>query len=195
MKNYVWLWLIGAASLSWALSATIVHVILLWQDPTTKKWDILLSQNVGTAIWTDFDNTGDQEAIPFAEATIRDFTRGRYNERNAPLETAIDLIQYGQHFFFVPVTERLEGRIMRKARNKYKHDFTWVSVENFLGAAPIADNRQRKSGPITAEPNLREVVRIVWPEVKKRCIGCPKENGQAKEAVSTKDATKNRQND
>jgi hypothetical protein len=150
-----------------------VHVILLWQDPITKKCEILLSRNVGTAIWTDFDRTGSQEPISFAKATIRDFTRGRYNEKNAPLEKSIDLIQYGQHFFFVPVTERLQGgRIMRKARNIYKYDFTWVPIEDFLGYAPLYDYRLKKSGYITADPNLREVIRIVWPEVQKRCIGC-----------------------
>jgi hypothetical protein len=173
MENCRKLWWVSAACISWTLNATIVHVILLWQDPVTKKCEILLSRNVGTAIWTDFDNTGDQEPLSFAKATIRDFTRGRYNENNAPLEKAIDLIQYGQHFFFVPVTERLQGgRMMRKARNTYKHDFTWVPIEDFLGYAPLYDYRLKKSGYITADPNLREVVRIVWPEVQKRCIGC-----------------------
>ena len=167
MKQGIKLLLAGMVCITLSLSATIVHVVLLLQDPATKKWEILLSRNVGTALWTDFDNTGSQEPVAFAKATIRDFTNGRYNELNAPMEKAIDLIQYGQHFFFVPVTERLYGRTMRKARNKHKHDFTWVPMDEFLGYRPVYDSRLKKSGLITAEPNMRAVVRIVWPEVQK----------------------------
>ena len=164
--------LISLACMSWALSAVVVHVILLWQDPATQKWQMLLSRNVGVAIWTDFDRTGDQDPLDFAKATIRDFTRGRYNEHNVPLENSIDIILYGQHFFFAPVNERLQGgRLMRKARNRYKHDFTWVPMEDYTSYKPLQDYRLKKSGRITADPNLREVVRIVWPEVQKKFEG------------------------
>jgi hypothetical protein len=164
------LWLIGFCFMAWSISATIIHVILLWHDQTTKKWEILLSRDSGTAIWTDFDHTGQGNAQLFARSTIRDFTRGRYNEKNAPLHSAIDLIQYDQHFFFVPVVERVDDFAMRRARNMYKRDFVWVPLEEFLGYSTVHDRRQRKSDLITVEPNLRAVVRILWPEFEKRLV-------------------------
>ena len=148
--------------------ATIVHIIPLWQDKKTKKWEIMLSRNTGTALWTDFDHASKGEPYVVARATIKDFTRGRYNEKNMPLKSGVDLIEYGQHFWFVPVSERVDNWSMRKARNSFKMDFTWVSMDEFLGFTPVHDPRQRKSGRITADPNLRATVRILWPEVQKK---------------------------
>jgi hypothetical protein len=143
-------------------------VIPLWQDKVTKKWEILISRNAGTAIWTDFDNEGKQDPRQLAIKTLHDFTRARYNEKNAPLSSAIDLIQYGQHFWFVPVVSRVEDKAMRMARNQEKRDFVWVPIDKFLALETIHDPRQRKSGRITIDHNLREAMRILWPDVSKK---------------------------
>ena len=102
------------------VNATVVHVIPLWYDQGSKSWEILVSRNAGTAIWTAFDNTGTGDLISLAHSTIRSFTHGRYNEKNAPLAAAIDFFQYDQYFFFVPVLQQLDDKVMRKARNKKK---------------------------------------------------------------------------
>lgn len=149
-------------------NATIIHVIPLWVDHATKKWEILLSRNPGMAVWTDFDSISQQDPLALARDTISKYSRGRYCEKNAPLNSAIDSIQYGQHFFFLPVKWQVDNSEMRKARNKYKRDFVWIPMEEFVGYDPVFDHRQKKSGRITADPNLRAAVRILWPDIQKR---------------------------
>ena len=121
---------------TWYVHATVVHIIPLWYDPVTKNWDVLVSRNAGTAMWTDFDNTAKGDLLSLARSTISSFTHGRYNEKNAPLSSAIDLIQYDQHFFFVPVLHRLDDAAMRKARNRKKSEFTWVQASVLTGYGP-----------------------------------------------------------
>lgn len=153
---------------TWYAGATIVHIIPLWYDQKTKNWDVLVSRNAGTAIWTDFDNTGTGDAISMARSTIRSFTRGRYNEKNAPLSSAIDMIQYDQHFFFVPILQHLDDKAMHKARNRNKSEFTWVPSTVLAGYSQVNDHRKRKSGRITIDPNFRATFRIIWPDVTKK---------------------------
>jgi hypothetical protein len=156
--------------------ASIVHVLPVWYESCEKQWYMLLGRNIGTSLWTAFDNEGPQEPIPLGIETLQKYTKGRYNLRNAPVDTALAAVVYGQHFFAVPVTERLSPKILRKARNSKKTDFTWVSVKELIGEGDVIDRRQRKSGCITVEPNFRATLRVIWTEFSKKLEnnGCVK---------------------
>ena len=168
MRQIMRLTLAGFCLVMCYACATVVHVIPLWYDTTTKNWEILLGRNTGTAIWTDFDHGGTEDPITLARSTIKNFTHNRYNEKNAPLESGIDIINSNQHFFFIPVTEKLDNLAMRRARNNTKSEFTWVSASVLAGYGQVLDPRKRKSGRITVEPNFRATFGLLWPEVTKK---------------------------
>ena len=159
------------------LCASIVHVLPIWYEDCEKQWYMLLGRNIGTALWTAFDNEGPQEPVPLGIKTLHNYTKGRYNLHNAPVDTALAALVYGQYFFVVPVTERLSPKILRKARNSKKTDFVWVPIQELLGDGDVIDRRQRKSGKITVEPNFRMTMRVIWPEFSRKleetCIKKP----------------------
>lgn len=167
---------------AWCLKATGLHIVPLWYVKETKSWEVLVSRNAGTAFWTDFYNTGTADPILLAQSTIKSFTRGRYNESNAPISGAFSVIQSDQHYWFTPVLQRLDDKVMRKARNCKKSDFTWVPAQVLAGYSQVYDRRKRKSGCITVEPNFREAFRILWPGVEKKL----QENSTAVKACAVK---------
>jgi hypothetical protein len=144
--------------------ASMVHVLPIWYEVRENRWYMLLGRNIGSALWTAFDNEGPQEPIPLGIATLQESTKGRYNLRNAPVDTALATMVHRHHFFIVPVTERLSSKQMRKARNSKKTDFTWVPVKELIGFGDVIDKRRRKSGRITVEPNFRQTLRLIWSE-------------------------------
>ena len=159
---------IGLIFVVWYANANVVRIIPLWSDPKTKSWEVLVSRNIGTALWSDFSSTGTERPGMLARATMREFTRGRYNETNAPLKTAIDLVQGNEQIFFVPVLQKVDDKAMRKARNMKKSEFTWVPASVLAGYEPVHDPRKKKSGLITIEPTFRSTFRILWPAVAQK---------------------------
>lgn len=153
----------------WQVVATVVHITPLWYDQKTKNWEILVGRNTGTALWTDFDQAGSEDYRVLAKSDIRILTHGRYNEKNAPIAGSVDIVENDQHFLFLPVSERLDYKVLhKKAKNIKKREFAWVPVTVMLGFGRVSDNRKRKPRFITIEPNFRATLRILWPDVLKK---------------------------
>jgi hypothetical protein len=120
------------------------------------------------ALWTSFNNEGQQNEVSLGITTLCQYTKGRYNPRNALFYDAPVAKIYGQYFFAIPVTERLSDKLLRKARNSHKTDFIWIPVYELIRDGDVIDNRSRKPKRITVEPNFRMILKVTWPELSKK---------------------------
>lgn len=163
------------------MRGAIAHFSLVYYNPELSGWEVFLGRNIGTAIWSDFHTTYTHNAAVLIKEALEEQTGGLYNQKNIVITGIKPVTLYDDHHFFVvPVKQRFEGRDLRRARNRYKTEFTWIPAKDLIGNDQIVKTPiKRKPERITVDPSYRAVFRKILPDQLKKLEEACKINQKA----------------
>jgi hypothetical protein len=150
---------------AWYLFGAKAHISVVYYNPTSSEWEILLGRNTGTSVWDDFDTTFTSDIVTLGQEGLHKQTLGAYNKNNASLKNISPVVLYeDQYFFIVPVKIKL---YIRK-KNRFKTAFTWIRVNDLVGPYDIIKNPiKRRPERITVEPGYRFTFKKLWSDKQK----------------------------